>query len=357
MSTKSRSAFTLVELLVVIAIIGTLVGLLLPAVQAAREAARRATCNNNQKQLALALISYSTGGKGSFPGWAHSQKIQNGSVVQVIPISWAAKILPQIDQQTLRDQLLDGSMAFDAPPRIEVLICPSDASINPKLGTLTYVVNAGMPDPLQHPLPAAYVSSDIPANGVCMDLRDGRKGTANKDIKDGASSTLLTSENVHKDTDVAGRPCTWLGPLQTTLLSNPGTDSANNSDMDTNPEQRFGMVWRYISGSHLNPDKYAIQPFNRDFDPNDSSDTPGPYTSFGSRFARPASEHPEVFVVSFCGGNTREINENIDFRVYQQLMTPDGQKIAEADAPNYLIEKNLSNAERFMVPPLNDADY
>ena len=66
---RPSRGFSLVELLVVIAIIGILVAMVMPAVQAARESSRRTHCQNNLKQLALALIAYESANR-SFPAAA-----------------------------------------------------------------------------------------------------------------------------------------------------------------------------------------------------------------------------------------------------------------------------------------------
>ncbi|HEX5444026.1 MAG TPA: DUF1559 domain-containing protein, partial [Pirellulales bacterium] len=94
-----RSGFTLVELLVVIAIIGILIALLLPAVQAAREAARRSACNNNMKQLGLALLNYHDV-YSSFPqGYVGN----TGTAVASNGRSWMFAILPYVEQQALQN--------------------------------------------------------------------------------------------------------------------------------------------------------------------------------------------------------------------------------------------------------------
>ncbi|WP_256368973.1 DUF1559 domain-containing protein [Aquisphaera insulae] len=127
-----RDAFTLIELLVVIAIIGVLVALLLPAVQAAREQARRSHCQNNLKQIGLALAQYATVHGGLPPGyvslWNSIDRVETGP-----GWGWASMILPQLDQQALSNQL-----KFESPmigpdqltvrvTNMSVFLCPSDS--------------------------------------------------------------------------------------------------------------------------------------------------------------------------------------------------------------------------------------
>ena len=101
-----RSAFTLVELLVVLAIIGILIGLLLPAVQSVREAARRVSCQNNLRQLGLALHNFECAHQ-VFPasGWTTTGPGNPSGKY----VGWRPLILPFIEQKGLSD-LYDRSL-------------------------------------------------------------------------------------------------------------------------------------------------------------------------------------------------------------------------------------------------------
>jgi len=136
-SSSSYRAFTLIELLVVIAIIAVLIGLLLPAVQKVREAAARIKCQNNLKQLALAVHNYHdqfqklprNAGPSCPPNpWGSPL---NTSSPQCW--SWIAKILPFIDQGNLYNV---GNLQAEPPfanannvqaAIIPILLCPSDS--------------------------------------------------------------------------------------------------------------------------------------------------------------------------------------------------------------------------------------
>jgi prepilin-type N-terminal cleavage/methylation domain-containing protein/prepilin-type processing-associated H-X9-DG protein len=99
MNRKSRHiGFTLIELLVVIAIIAILVGLLLPAVQKVRDAAARVSCMNNMKQMGLGMLNYESANGGLPPSATGTQGAVVGAPYYPYSHSWAAALLPFIEQ-------------------------------------------------------------------------------------------------------------------------------------------------------------------------------------------------------------------------------------------------------------------
>jgi prepilin-type N-terminal cleavage/methylation domain-containing protein len=201
-SSRSRAAFTLVELLVVIAIIGVLVALLLPAVQAAREAARRSQCQNNLRQLGLAIHGFNDI-NNKLP-YLRSGGGQNRH-------TWALLILPYMEQKAIFDvystpisgvsqtdgmnnhTATDPSIIAARSTQIKIFQCPSRRGIKALSPITTGSTTFGMPSDYA----ACYGdTTTVTTTGAfpMVNVNHLLASVRLSEITDGLSNTILIGE-------------------------------------------------------------------------------------------------------------------------------------------------------------------
>lgn len=206
MKKPTRKAYYLVEIIVCIGIIGLLFSLLLPAVQNTRDSANRLHCQNNFKQIGLALNNY----HGTF-GRLPNGPITDAKGKPLVLISWMAQILPQIDHDQLWKITSNAMKSHPLDPNsnpphiglatvVKSYICPSDHRLSYPLMT-------------RDNLSVAFTSyigvSGAPSKGGAG-VMGNKYGITFSEITDGTSNTLAVGERPPPDTLQAG---TWYSVL------------------------------------------------------------------------------------------------------------------------------------------------
>jgi prepilin-type N-terminal cleavage/methylation domain-containing protein/prepilin-type processing-associated H-X9-DG protein len=265
-----RSGLTLIELLVVIGIIAILVGLLLPAVQKVRAAAARIACQNNLKQIGIALHHFHDV-NGVFPasGWT----MAGPGNPEGKYVSWRPLTLVYIEQESVR-QLYDFRLNWWEGSNLEVASLPIKTYVCPATADRTAVTSAIAKPPrpaLSVSLPLAPTdyeaimgvqpSSINPHVGYALYHAANRFAVMSRnsrvrltDITDGTSHTVMVVEaagrpTVHRN----GRPYPHLANDQGICWADSeGPFSLDGSSMDGQQEGCGLPCSRAINGKNDN---------------------------------------------------------------------------------------------------------
>jgi prepilin-type N-terminal cleavage/methylation domain-containing protein/prepilin-type processing-associated H-X9-DG protein len=310
-----RGALTLIELLVVIAIIAVLIGMLLPAVQKVREAANRATCQNNLKQIALALHNYHDA-RGSFPvGYSAAQDMGDGRWAN--GTNWWIESSPYFEQgnwyrrwnyNDQRNNVAGGTSATTAQV-IPTMLCPSDplpapvwyytatptyAWANGFYGLSSYGGNGGTRS-AQGPI-GPRISND----GILF----GKSHVRIADVTDGTSNTLLLGERYHRDAEF----------------------DRINVDPGVAPIKGLGLWAFFFSGAPRNVLLSSAVPINYQVPP---SAEVGDELTIYDRLCAYGSGHPGGANFAAADGSVRFLSDQTSLTMLRALGTRAGGEVPE----------------------------
>ena len=93
---REESGFTLIELLVVIGIISILTSMLMPTLAKSRRQAEAVVCENNLRQIGIALNVYADQNQDHFPTWSTWEVYPNGTSPEDDDdkLGWTEQIMP-----------------------------------------------------------------------------------------------------------------------------------------------------------------------------------------------------------------------------------------------------------------------
>jgi prepilin-type N-terminal cleavage/methylation domain-containing protein len=307
-SPPALRGFTLVELLVVIAIIGILVSLLLPAVQSARESARRTSCQNNLRQLSIAVQNYHDQFGAMVP-----------ASIKANELSWHVFILPFIEQTSLYNQfdfragewnqtvngVKGGGKGALGLFRVAMYLCPSgpidkmkESGVMPAYNTDELLAGGAIPYTTHYYGILGPFGSKINSTSKYVAVPDdGTHGGIAKQgmfvigppitfasASDGLSNTLLIGERSLLDRVVHSRYRNWVR----------GADNGKSN---------------WVSGA-----KNITNAINT-----------GPVTIFND--ISMGSHHTGGAQFSLADGSVRYISQNINLGVYKAMASRNGEEV------------------------------